>query len=149
MNIYYKYALLIGWMVFIFILSNETAGTSSGRSDAVANIITNSLHINIPQDLLTFLTRKAAHIIAYFILGILAFNIIRAYNLNTKRAILFSILFAFLYAVSDEIHQLFVPGRSGEIRDVLIDTTAAALGVYIYHLINKRLKSRKNSNNDV
>jgi len=34
-----------------------------------------------------------------------------------------------LYAVTDEIHQLFVPGRSGELRDVMIDSIAALVGV--------------------
>lgn len=136
-------------MIIIFLLSNEISGTSSGRSGAIVDILSNSLHVSLPQEILTFLTRKAAHIIAYFILGILAFNIVKTYNLSTRRAILLSILFTLTYAASDEIHQLFVPGRSGEVRDVLIDTTASTVGVYAYYFIHKRLVSRIKSNNKV
>jgi VanZ family protein len=39
-----------------------------------------------------------------------------------------------LYAVSDEIHQLFTPGRSGEIRDVLIDSVAGMVGIWLIHV---------------
>lgn len=149
MNLYFKYLLLISWMIVIFFLSNEVAGTSSGRSDAIADILANSLNINLPQEVLTFLTRKAAHIIAYFILGILAFNVIQTYKLSTKGTLVLSIAFALLYAVSDEVHQLFVPGRSGEIRDVIIDTTAATVGVFFYYFVNKKYFNRINSKNDV
>lgn len=149
MKIAYKYLLIIIWMIVIFLLSNEVSNTSSGRSGAIVDILANSLHVSLPQEILTFLTRKAAHIIAYFILGVLAFNVVRTYGLSTKCAILLSILFALTYAISDEIHQLFVPGRSGEVRDVLIDTCASAVGVYAYYFLHKRRTSSVNSNNKI
>ncbi|MDB5163077.1 MAG: hypothetical protein JWN28_684, partial [Candidatus Saccharibacteria bacterium] len=54
--------------------------------------------------------------------------------------IFLSILFVGFYAISDEFHQLFVPGRSGEMRDVLIDTTAGALAVCILYFIGTSKK---------
>ena len=43
-----------------------------------------------------------------------------------------------LYACSDEIHQTFVAGRSGEVLDVLIDTIGGSLATYLYYIIYKR-----------
>lgn len=145
----YGYAFLIVWMIVIFLLSNEVSGVSSGRSGEIVHILTNSLHVNLPQELLTFITRKAAHTIAYLILGTLIYNVLKEYNISTKRAILLSIILAATYACSDEFHQLFVQGRSPEITDVLIDTTASTLGIYIYYLIHKSHINSVNSNNNV
>jgi VanZ family protein len=141
MKIYYKYLLLVVWMIVIFLLSNEVAQTSSGRSSAIVDILTQSLHLSLPEGILTFLTRKSAHIIGYFVLGMLLFNVVKEYTAATKRIIILSILFAFVYSISDEIHQLFVPGRSGEIRDVLIDTIAASAGIGLYAVLSNKHKN--------
>ena len=45
-----------------------------------------------------------------------------------------------LYACSDEIHQTFVAGRSGEVLDVLIDTVGGSLATILYYLIYRRKK---------
>ena len=54
------------------------------------------------------------------------------HNIYDKRIYIITIIFCFLYACSDEIHQLFIPGRSGELLDVLIDTTGGILSSFIY-----------------
>ena len=57
---------------------------------------------------------------------------------------LFAAVFSCIYASSDEIHQLFVPGRAGQVRDVLIDTSGAVAGILLAILIRKIwLKSRE------
>ena len=51
-----------------------------------------------------------------------------------------------LYAASDELHQLFIPGRSGEVRDVLIDTSGGAVGAMIYigiYMLAQKVKNRR------
>ena len=56
-----------------------------------------------------------------------------------------SLLICLIYAFSDEIHQLFVLGRSGEFRDVLIDFCGSILGYFIinrFFLIKKSLHFR-------
>lgn len=130
--------LIAIWMLVIFLMSSEVAGTSSARSDEIVRTI-QSIGVSAPADLLTFLVRKAAHISAYFILGILLFNLLKEYGLGVKKMIFISIGIAMLYACTDEIHQMFVPGRSGEVRDVLIDTAGAAAGVCIYATAARRL----------
>ena len=129
--------LIALWMLVIFLMSSEVAGTSSARSDEIVRTI-QSIGVSAPADLLTFLVRKAAHISAYFILGILIFNLLKEYNLGVKKMIFISIAIAMLYACSDEIHQMFVPGRSGEVRDVLIDAAGAAVGVVVYAALSSR-----------
>ena len=60
--------------------------------------------------------------------------------------ILFLLLFVYfvlVYALSDEFHQLFVPGRSGELRDVMIDTAAGVVGVCLAYLIHRKYVGRK------
>ena len=54
-----------------------------------------------------------------------------------KHPLIMSIFLSFLYACTDEIHQFFVPGRSAQFRDILIDTLGASFGVIITHLIIK------------
>lgn len=79
--------------------------------------------------------RKAAHFAEYFVLcGALT---VFAFTFDIKRipACGFSIALATVYAASDEIHQLFVPGRCGLFTDVLIDTAGAIFGAVFVLLI--------------
>ena len=82
--------------------------------------------------------RKTAHVTLYFLLGLSFISFLKEFNLIDKRLIIYTILFVFIYACSDEIHQLFIPGRSGEILDVLLDTCGGALASFIYISFNVR-----------
>lgn len=139
-----KIAMLIAWMIVIFMLSNEISQVSHDRSLVIVDVL-KSVGVHLPQDVLMFLTRKAAHIIAYFILGILMYNVVRTYKLAVGRAIMISIVCVCGYAVSDECHQIFVHGRSAEVRDVLIDTTAGTVGIGAYN-VAARMKHRGKNN---
>ncbi|MCX7911254.1 MAG: VanZ family protein, partial [Endomicrobia bacterium] len=71
-----------------------------------------------------FVLRKIAHITEYFVLVIL---FLRAFkisldNKDNKKIYFLSIIFSILYAISDEIHQYFVPGRHFALTDILIDS---------------------------
>lgn len=65
------------------------------------------------------------------------------YKIQNKKKIIYSVLLCMLYAITDEIHQHFVPGRSCELRDVLIDTTGALLGIFISYLIMRIFRREK------
>ena len=121
------------WMVGIFMLSHQSASISSGQSGVFVEQLR---HIapSVDQQLLTFLVRKGAHIFAYFVLGILTFNALWRVDLSKFKfnyPLGLSIIVCALYATSDEFHQLFISGRSGEIRDIIIDSCAATVGVFI------------------
>ena len=90
-----------------------------------------------------FIVRKSAHFFIYLILGLLVASLLKEYSLVNKRMMIYSFLICFLYAISDEIHQLFVNGRSGEIRDILIDSMGSLVGIVIYYLIRRRKNEQK------
>ena len=79
--------------------------------------------------------RKIAHGSVYFILAILVCFSLSNYNLDIKKFIIISFLICFFYSISDEIHQLFVLGRSGEIKDVIIDSIGSFIGIMIFKRI--------------
>lgn len=140
-----NYTLLILWLFVIFFLSSEGHDASSGRSDAVVEVV-RTLGATGATDVLTFLVRKSAHITAYFILGLLTVNVLRLYKLRIRSMVIIASVFVLLYAISDEFHQQFVPGRSSEARDVMIDTTAGVVGVGLYTLVEARLRTRRLDN---
>jgi VanZ family protein len=81
--------------------------------------------------------RKIAHITEYFILVLLLYRAFRgSFNLTSFYLLFWSSILSFLYAVSDEIHQAFVPTREARIGDVLIDT----LGIIIFFMLIKYKK---------
>ena len=143
-----KIILVLLWMVMIFLLSNEEAVKSSKKSDgliikSVEFFTGKSLSDQEKEKVLKYLVfpvRKCAHLSLYLILGILVISLLREYMVINTKLVLLSLLICFLYACSDEIHQLFVPGRSGEARDVLIDTLGACLGVSFYYLVFRKKK---------
>lgn len=125
--------LVIIWMMFIFIMSSFNSTESSNQSNFIVNIIINIFNIsNI--EILSLIIRKLAHFTEYFILGILTYNMINNYN---KKSYI-SIIICILYAISDELHQLFVPGRSCQVLDIIIDSIGSILGIYLLSFIIKK-----------
>lgn len=138
-----KYTLLIIWMVIIFLFSNQPAKESGKLSNSflekTITIFYKDINTEKKEQLIKkygLITRKLAHFTIYLVLGVLMLSTISEYNIKTK--ILVSITLCFLYALSDEIHQLFIIGRSGEFKDVLIDTAGSFIGINIYNIINKK-----------
>lgn len=128
--------LMLLWMLLIFIMSSFDATESTNQSNFIVNIITDIFKIeNI--ELLSFIIRKLAHFTEYLILGFLTINMLNKNDISKKY--LLSILICIIYATSDEIHQIFVPGRAYQIRDILIDSIGSITGVYLYKLINTKI----------
>ena len=141
-----KIVMLIAWMVIIFVFSHQPADLSNKNNEFVVYIFDLlGLDLNGALGALTdFIIRKAAHITEYFILYVLFFNVIKDKQSFTK-TLVFSLIGVFLYACTDEFHQLFIPGRAGKFVDVIIDTTGGlvALTVIYIHSIFKKDPSRK------
>ena len=127
-----SWMLLVIWMIFIFIMSSFNGNISSNQSGSIADLIYNLFDISDTEKV-SLIVRKCAHVSEFFILGILVINLISKYNV--KYSYLISFIVCVLYASSDEFHQLFVPGRSGQVTDVLIDLIGVVLGLSIYCLI--------------
>ncbi len=125
--------ILISWMIIIFIMSSFDANASSNQSGIIVNFISNLFHIN-DIELLSFIIRKMAHFVEYFILGILLINCLINYN----KKLYLSYVIGILYASLDEFHQLFVSGRSGQVRDIIIDVVGLILGIILIRFVKKR-----------
>ena len=76
-------------------------------------------------DGLTHIVRKAAHFTEYAVMGFLWYLLLR----KKRNNIILSISATAFYAASDELHQRFVAGRSGQISDVMLDTCGGCFGV--------------------
>lgn len=132
MNKRLKLLLLILWMVFIFIMSSFDGIESSNQSNFIVNIIANIFNIkNI--ELLSIIIRKLAHFTEYFILGILAYNYLIEYN----QKIYLTVIICIIYAITDELHQIITPDRVFSIYDILIDSSGAIIGAYLFKKIKK------------
>lgn len=142
--------LVIIWMEIIFCFSNQNADDSAKISDGFITTIINffvddDMSIDEKELLLekcSFYVRKLAHFTLYFVLGILVLNLLYQYNLRNKELI--GIVICIIYSCSDEFHQLFIPGRSGELRDVFIDSIGSLSGIFFYKFVKKMYSFRKN-----
>ena len=136
--------LIISWMTAMFCLSHQEAVKSKKTSSEFIIAIVEFFDFsdslseiekeNIAEEL-TFMVRKGAHFCAYAVFGALLYFLFGAYEVKKIRQIIFSVGVSFLYACSDEYHQTFIKGRSGEVRDIVIDTLGALLGVLAIKLI--------------
>lgn len=138
------------WMIFIFYMSGKTGQESSGQSGKISLFITNLLEkvrqdpaqeMQNLQDILELVIRKAAHMTEYAILFLLSYLAMVKISMSQSRFYNRSIavLISLLYACSDEMHQLLVPGRSGKMIDVGIDM-AGVLIVLICMILSKNTK---------
>jgi VanZ family protein len=105
----HPWKLAVGWALVIFILSSIP-----GRSFPKYQVLSYD---------------KVLHALVYSVLGALCFVAVRrTWPMKTSRLIGLAALLGAAYGLSDEFHQLFVPGRCADLRDALADTIGALLG---------------------
>lgn len=135
--------LILCWMYMVFGFSNASGEVSTGISMRFAELfIKNGEYIEIAEKII----RKIAHLSEYALGAILVYSLMLTFKLNAKIQFLCSWLFIVLYAITDEVHQLFIPGRSGRAVDVFIDSIGALIGmcvilfiIKIFQLVKQRL----------
>lgn len=118
-----------------FYLSHQPGEESSDLSGGLMALLNSILPFDLLEDQ-TFhtLLRKGAHISAYFVLSLLVMNAFGQLAIVGKRRVYMTFAISLAYAISDEVHQLFIPGRSGQVTDVLIDCLGSAIGIACYSL---------------
>lgn len=140
----------------IFMFSNQIADDSTVTSSRVVNFISEIIpaiknmqepdKTILKEQILTPIVRKGAHFSIYTMLGMLTISFAQTLkNKKQYQLIIYSLLFCIFYASTDEFHQYFIPGRSAEIRDVLIDSLGSLTGiifVIIVLAIVKRIKKK-------
>ncbi len=146
MNIPFKqwsaWTLVLFWMGVIFYLSHQPADESSALSSGIVEQIiaffeTITRKSFSDADWMHYFIRKGAHLFAYFLLAILLMHAWLQTGWRGAKQIIVTLIMCVLYATSDEIHQLFIPGRSGEVTDVIIDSVGASIGILTFLIIHK------------
>lgn len=135
--------ITVVWMTVIFCFSAQPADVSTDTSLRVGMTIGK---MSVPDfsklpkeeqmdyaEKIEFPVRKMAHATEYAILGCLLTNL--CLSLSMKKAYMWSWLMGSAYAATDEFHQLFVPGRSGQMTDVMIDSVGCLTGCLLIYLI--------------
>ena len=145
--------LVLVWMGLIFSFSNSN-GTESGNTsrtiivfitERVSSIKDGTEEMDKVVDRYQLFVRKGAHFFVYYVLAFLVMNCLYIFDVKTK-TLLISGIICILYAISDELHQYFISERSGNIVDVMWDSSASLLSSYLYYkFILVRNKHEKRS----
>ena len=139
-----SWVLVVACMGFIFWMSGFSATESSGMSDSIIRKILDLFG----EEFSSFVVRKAAHMLEFCALAMALCNAIYA-TFELKATPIIAFVCTVLYAVTDEIHQLFVEGRACRAFDVFVDACGALAGVIISVIIFKiiiSIKKRGNKN---
>ena len=124
-------------MAAIFWFSNQTKSASLGVSDTIAATI----HMSSTKSLIFGLSvRKLAHVGLFGLLGFVSMGYFRSW---WKAGIL-----CYVYAITDEIHQYFVPGRTPSIYDTFVDAIGFGVVIVLYCLISSLRKVNLDSENE-
>ena len=123
-------------MAIIFCFSAQPVGSSNSTSlsvtEKVVNILPQTKNLDTPQKeeivkRWNGSIRKYAHFVLYLLLGAALFLAFALTGKHAAKAWLFSLAICLCYAALDELHQMFVPGRGPQLRDVGIDFCGALL----------------------
>lgn len=143
------FILTVIWMIIIFMFSNAPADDSTDTSKGlIYNVVSvyekvfnKSINKEYFCEKLDHPVRKIAHFTLYFILGFFVYHVFLYSKINWKNFPTFII--CLLYSISDEIHQIFIPGRSGQISDVVIDCLGVTFCLFIIYCFDKMVKNGK------
>lgn len=139
------------WMVMIFSLSHQKAQQSNEISGGITYRAAEAAGKLLGWDdarmehygkIWEHPVRKMAHMTEYAVFAVILLGNFSQYGNTEKRRYLWAQLGAVGYAATDEFHQLFIQGRSGQISDVIIDATGACIGLlavwgilHIWHIV--------------
>lgn len=127
-------------------MSSKPADESSESSSKIVNIVSACLNLDISQqETATFIVRKSAHYTEYFILSGLVTITYGAYFGKSKNSAAI-LLTCVLVALCDEFLQGFIPGRSSEVRDTLVDFSGALTFFVVNYVFNTLKVNKANVN---
>lgn len=155
-----SWLLVILWAGLIFFMSSMDTNESNGKSKTIINDVveksvetTNGLGItnkhpseNKMKQIIeksNYPLRKVAHASEYFIFTILILIALKNSGVKGCKKFIIALVICFIYACTDEYHQTFVNGRTGQFSDTLIDTLGGFISCLMYSLMMKINKTRK------
>lgn len=138
--------LVIIISAIIFGFSSQNGEKSGGLSKAVITKISEIINVKDSKREIFIkrgekVVRKLAHFTIYSALGLATMGFMITLELTTLKQSIYTVIFGFLYASTDELHQLFINGRNGSFMDVILDTSGVFFGILLMiilgHIINK------------
>lgn len=127
-------ALIILWMLIVFGFSNQSGEESTSVSRQVASFfVKTEEQINMIEPYI----RKIAHLSEYACGGVLFLSMFLTFDFSDIKRMVYALIVGIEYATLDEIHQLFIKGRSGQVVDVFIDSIGVSIGICVWMLIFK------------
>lgn len=139
---YICYTLLIIWCLVIFYLSNQTSDISGSNSFNILSYILPNLSTDILINL-NNIFREFMHAAVFLVLGVFTYiSFGYDFKKSYKKIIIYSLIFCIFYALSDEIHQLFVSGRTFQLIDLVLDFTGSLIGIYLTYLVKNLLNKK-------
>lgn len=148
-----KWLPVMAWMAVIFLFSAQNSQKSGDTSGVVLQWVLNRLYRGFdafsPERQMAIrefwhtLIRKGAHFTEYAVLAMLLANALWGTALSVRLRWLLPVLISALYAITDEVHQYFVPGRACRLLDVGIDTCGAVFGICLLAALGAVLRKRK------
>lgn len=140
-----SFAAVLMIMIIIFNFSSQNGTGSSEISIKVTRVFCRIIffdyeHMTGDQQMfvvnhLHSFVRKLAHFAVYMTLGMFSYAALLPYKKELKRPAFIALSVCAVYAVFDEIHQYFVPGRSMNVRDMILDSFGSLCGIIILSVL--------------
>ncbi|MDU4980393.1 MAG: VanZ family protein [Clostridium celatum] len=145
--------LCIFWMGFIAYNTSQTGESSNNTSVFITEGIINKTQSVINSNVnnsdnsviiknddyfikkLNKYIRKFAHGFEFLVLALIVFSALKSFNIKNRECIIYTLFIVLLYAVMDEYRQLYIPGRTSSVRDIVIDFIGGIVGVIILQFI--------------
>lgn len=151
---------LVLWMGIIFLFSHQTSEKSGNLSRPIQNTVFESTigkneyetvrERNLARVKLGEMIRSGAHFLLFTVLGVLSLTAFMTFKMKMWQNVLLATVLGWIYGVLDEIHQVYVPGRSFQLNDLGADFAGVTLGVAAtlgIVLIVRFIRKKKNVEN--
>ena len=149
MKKYFSWTIVILWMLFIFYFSHQPVTISNDLSLSITGKIVETIEKVLPStgigfemDHVNHVVRKNAHFLIFLILGVITASALSVMGMKGRRKFGLALLLCILYAIIDESHQHFIEGRGPQVKDVLIDSAGALVGICLFFVIGRIIKNQ-------
>lgn len=141
-KVYILIIILLLTVGLLFYQSHKPIGKSNNLSIKISETFIKLLNLDMDLNRMNYIVRKSAHFLSYMFIGFILLNIYKPNLKDRKIGYIKVFIISLILASFDEFHQLFVDGRYGSVRDIIIDIFGSIFAMIIYTLI-KYFRAKK------